>query len=202
MWRLAPLCPSARSPAGATLGYPASLSGFDGGFLGVIAGESRAQLEMRGVFHPVAPFESMLAHNPHRLTSFRRETAAASHRDPTKVHSQPGLVHRSSGPFGAVDPAPGATAAAVGAPEEGLLLGARTKSAVNTRSDAASAHIAHGRVEPPARVTVKRFEAFATQGARIRNSFVGRETDGDQTDADREMRKYRLNFKVPHWSKG
>src|SRR5262249_26449536 len=166
---------SSRPSPRAVFSHPAMLPGLDRCLLGAIAGGLRAQLEMRGVFHPIAPFESMPAHDPHRLPSLWRETAAAL-RDPAKVHSQPGLVHRSSRLFGAVDPATGATTATVGASIERLLLGARTKSAVNTRSDAVFAHIAHGRVEPHARVIIKRLETFATQRARIRNSFIGRKT--------------------------
>src|SRR5262245_34991404 len=59
------LGPSERSPARAALADPASLPGSDSGFLSAIAGEARAQLEMRRVFQAVAPSEAVLAHDPH-----------------------------------------------------------------------------------------------------------------------------------------
>src|SRR5262245_42996872 len=198
MWRLAPLCPSARSPAGATLGNPTSLSGFDGGFLGVIAGESRAQLEMRWVFQAVAPSETVPAHDAHHLASFRREAAAAvSGRHAADVHGQPGLVHRGPGPLGAVYPAPGAATAAAGAPIDGALLGLRAESAINTRTDAAPAHVAHGGVEPRAGVIVERIDATARPRLQVRIRYKDHD---DQTDSDRQKGKRCLKFRPQHWS--
>jgi hypothetical protein len=123
-WQARLLRPSARSSASAALGRPATLPGPDGRFLGAITGELRAQFEMRGVFQAVAPSETMLAHDAHHLASSGREAATpASGRHAADVHGQPGLVHRSSGPLGAVDPTPGAATADASAPIEGALLG-------------------------------------------------------------------------------
>src|SRR5262245_21778410 len=115
---------------------------------------------MRGVFQAVAPSETVLAHDAHHLASSGREAAMpASGRHAADVHGQPSFMHRGSGPLGAVNPAPGAATAAVGAPIDGALLGARAEGAVNTGPNAASAHVAHGGVEPHAGVIVERIGA-------------------------------------------
>lgn len=190
------LRPSARPSARAALGRPATLPGSDGGFLGAITGESRAQFEMRGVFQAVAPSETMLAHDAHHLASFGREAAAASGRHATDIHGQPGLVHRSSGPPGAVDPAPGAATAVASAPIEGALLGVGAESAVNAGPNAASAHVADGRVKPRTGVVVERIDATATQHLQLRTRY----DDDDQADSDRQKGMRRLNFRAQHWS--
>src|SRR5262245_43374712 len=98
---------------------------------------------MRGVFQAVTPSEAVAAHGPQYLASCGRKAATpASGCHAADVHGQPGLVHRGSGPLGAVDPAPGATTAFAGAPIDGPLLRARAESAVNARPDAAPAHFA------------------------------------------------------------
>jgi hypothetical protein len=193
-----PLCASAHSPARAALGHPASLSGSDGGFLSAIAGESRAQLEMRGVFQAVTPSETVLAHDAHHLApSGRKASAPVSGRHAADVHGQPRLVHRSSGPLGAVYPAPGAATATAGAPIDGVLLGARAESAVNTRPDAPPAHVAYGGVEPRASVIVERIYATAPQRLQVHIRYKG---DDDQADSDRQKGKRRLNFRAQHCS--
>src|SRR5262245_37522001 len=119
---------------------------------------------MRGVFQSVAPSETVPAHDAHHLASSGREAATpASGRHAADVHGQPGLVHRGSGPLGAVNPAPGAATADAGAPIDGALLGLRAESAINAWPDAAPAHVAHGRVEPRAGVIVERVDATAPQ---------------------------------------
>src|SRR5262245_40037387 len=124
---------------------------------------------MRGVFQAVSPSETVPAHDAHHHATFGREASApVSGRHAADVHGQPGLVHRSSGPLGAVYPAPGAATAAAGAPVDGALLGVRAKSAVNTRPDAAPAHVAYGGVEPRAGVIVERIDATAPQRLQVR----------------------------------
>src|SRR5882672_226939 len=116
---------------------------------------------MRGVFQTVTPLEAMPAHDAHHQASPGRKATPVSGRHAADVHGQSGLVHRGSGPPGAVYAAPGAATAAAGAPKEGALLGARAESAVNTRPDAPLTHVAHGRVEPRAGVVIKRIDATA-----------------------------------------
>src|SRR6266508_25460 len=153
---------------------------------------------MRGVFQAIAPSETVLAHDAHHLASFRREAAApVSGRHAADVHGQPGLVHRGPGPLGPVYPAPGAATAAAGAPIDGALLGMRAESAVNTRSDAAPAHVAHGGVEPRAGVIVERIYATAPQRLQVRIRY---KNNDDQTDSDRQKGKRRLKFRPQHWS--
>src|SRR5262245_10928278 len=153
---------------------------------------------MRGVFQAVAPSETVLAHYAHHLTSFGREASAPmSDRHATDVHGQPGFVHRSSGPLGAVYPAPGAATADAGAPIDGALLGVRAESAVKTRPDAAPAHVANGGVEPRAGVIVERIDATAPKRLQVRIRY---KDDDDQTDPDRQKGKRRLNFRPQHWS--
>src|SRR5262245_10745032 len=125
---------------------------------------------MRWVFQAVAPSEAVPAHDAHHLAPFGREAAAppVSGRPAADVHAQPSLVHRSSRPLGAVNPAPGAAAVAAGAPIDGALLGVRAESAVNAWPDAAPAHIAHGRIEPRASVIVERIDATASQRLQVR----------------------------------
>src|SRR5262245_36748359 len=152
---------------------------------------------MRWVFQTVAPSETMPAHDAHHLAPFGREATAASGRHAADVHGQPGLVHRSSGPLGAVNPAPGAATAAAGAPVDGALLGVRAESAVNAWPDAAPAHVPHGGVEPRAGVIVERLDAAAPQRTQLRKRY---KDDGDQADPDRQKGKRRLNFREQHWS--
>src|SRR5262249_60190178 len=124
---------------------------------------------MRGVFQAVAPSETVLAHDAHHLASFGREASApVSGRHATDVHGEPGLVHRSSGPLGAIYPAPGAATAASGAPIDGALLGVGAESAVNARADAAPAHVAHCRIEPRSSVIVESIDATASQRLQVR----------------------------------
>src|SRR5215831_18477728 len=139
---------------------------------------------MRGVFQAVAPFEAVLAHDPHHLASSGCEAAAPmSVRHAADVHGQPCLVHRGSRPLGAVDPAPGSATAAAGAVIEGALLGAGAESAIDAGPDAASAHVAHGPVEPHACVIVERIDATATQRLQVCARY---KDDDDQTDSDRQ----------------
>src|SRR5215470_17825094 len=153
---------------------------------------------MRGVFQAVAPSETVLPHDAHHLAPFGREASTPmSGRHAAEVHGQPGLVHRSSGPLGAVNPAPGAATAAAGAPVDGALLGVRAESAVNTRPDAAPAHVAHGRMEPRASVIVERIDATAPQRLQFRIRY---KDDDDHADSDRQKGKRRLNFRAQHWS--
>jgi len=192
MWNVtvARLRPSARPSAHAAPGRPATLPGSDGGFLGAITGESRAQFEMRGVFQAVTPSKTMLAHDAHHLASFSREAAAAAAgRHATDIHGQPGLVHRSSRPPGAVDPAPGAATTVASAPIEGALLGVGAESAVNAGPNAASAHVANGRVQPRTGVIVERIDATATQRLQLRTRY-----NDDQADSYRQKGMRRLNF--------
>src|SRR5262249_44442603 len=127
---------------------------------------------MRRVFQAVAPSETMPAHDAHHLASSGRETAApVSGRHAADVHGQPGLVHRGTGPLGAVNTAAGAATSAAGAPLDGALLGARAECAVNAWSDAAPAHVAHRGVEPRAGVIVERFDAAAPQRMRLRKRY-------------------------------
>src|SRR5215510_4416337 len=72
----------------------------------------------------------------------------------------------------------------------------RAESAVNTRSDAAPAHVAHGGVEPRAGVIVERFDANAPQRLQVRRY----KDNDDQTDSDRQKGKRRLKFRPQHWS--
>lgn len=154
---------------------------------------------MRWVFQAVAPSEAVPAHDPHHLASFGRKAATpASGCHAADVHGQPGLVHRGSGPLGAVDPAPCATTAVAGAPIDGPLLGARAESAVNARPDAASAHVAYGRLEPRAGVIVESIDAPSTPRLQVRIRY---KDDDDQADSDRQNGKQRLSFKVQHWRK-
>src|SRR5262245_4787150 len=152
---------------------------------------------MRGVFQAVAPSETVLAHDAHHMASFGcQATMPAAGRHAADVHGKPGLVHRGSGPLGAVDPAPGAATAAAGAPEDGALLGVRAESAVNARPDAAPAHVAHRGVESRAGVIVERIDATPTQ----RMQFSARYNENDQADSDRQKVMRRLNFRAQHWS--
>ncbi len=162
-----------RPPPRAVRADPALLPGLDRRFFRAIAGALRAQLEMGRVLQTVAPFEAVPAHDPHRLTAFRREASSPSAvRNPAEIHSQPCLVHRSSRRPGAVNPAPRATAADAGAAVKRPLLGIRTECAVNARLDSALAHFTQGRVEPHAGVIVKRLEALATQRTGFSEDFV------------------------------
>src|SRR5215471_8142068 len=152
---------------------------------------------MRRVFQSVAPSETVLAHDPHHLASSGRESAPVSGRHAADVHGQPGLVHRGSGPLGAVYTAPGAATAAAGAPVDGALLGLRAESAVNTRPDAAPAHVAYSRIEPRSSVIVERIDATASERLQVCIRYKG---DDDQADSDRQKGKRRLNFRAQHRS--
>jgi len=118
---------------------------------------------MRRVFQAVAPVEAMPPHDPHHHAPSGRKAAPAPGSHTAQIHRQPGLMHGGSGPFSAVDPAPGAATAAAGAPIDGALLGSRSECAVNLRPKTSSTHLAHGRVEPRAGVIIKRIYSTARQ---------------------------------------
>src|SRR5215470_17426177 len=142
---------------------------------------------MRRIFQSVAPSETVLAHDAHHQASFVRQSSApVSGRHAADVHGQPGLVHRGSGPLGAVNPAPGAATAAAGTPIDGALLGLRAESAVNTRPDAAPAHVAYSRMEPRSSVIVERIDATASDRLQVCIRYKG---DDDQADSDRQKGK-------------
>src|SRR5262245_58316590 len=158
----------ARSTLRAVGGEPAILSRLNRCLFGAITGAPWTQFVMSRVFQAIAPVKTMLAHDSQRLTSLRREMAAATGRNAAKIHSQPGFMHRGSGRLRAVNSASGAAPAVMGTAVYRLLLRVRTEGAVNARPNAAPAHFAHGRVEPDASVIIKRFDTIAIQ--RIRTS--------------------------------
>jgi hypothetical protein len=77
-----------------------------------------------------------------------------------------------------------------------MLFAACTESAVNTRPNAASTHLANGRVETRAGVIIKRINATAPQRLRTQ---MRRYKEGDnQADSDRREDKQSLSFQVQH----
>lgn len=116
----------------------------------------------------------MLLHDAHDLFSLRRELAllTATRGDAADVYGQSRFVQRSARRLGSVDAAPRTASAVIGAAIDGLLLGARTEGAVDLRLKAASAHLAHRRIELRARLWIERLDTMAAERARLAVNFA------------------------------